>query len=100
MELYRAGPVHDRDAAVIRATYSKTSPPLRGTGDSQRIYRQGEPVRGAISRSSPGWPAAGAPRLPAGKSAVKELDLGGVEFAAAVLLPLGMDPHSESVLMV
>jgi hypothetical protein len=38
--------------------------------------------------------------LPAGKGTVQKLDLGGLEFAAAALLPLSVDPHSKGVFLL
>lgn len=43
-------------------------------------------------RSPPGSAATGSPRLPPGKGIIEELDLHGVEVAAAPFEPLGVDP--------
>src|SRR6478672_9071384 len=50
-----------------------------------------------LSRSTPARAAPGPPGLPPGNGGVQELGLHRVELAAAVLVPLGMDPHAEGV---
>ena len=55
------------------------------------------PLGGATFRSPPGRAAPGPPGLPSGNGVVQELDLHWVEFAAAVFVPLGVDPHPEGV---
>lgn len=47
-----------------------------------------------VSRLPPGWAAPGPAGLPSGDGAVQELDLVGSEVAAAVFVPLGVDPHA------
>ncbi len=49
------------------------------------------------SRSPAGLSAPGSPVLPAGDRGIQELDSGRVELGPAVLVPLGMDPHSKGV---
>jgi hypothetical protein len=48
-------------------------------------------------RTGVGWAAPGPSDLPAGNGLIQELDPGGVEFAAAVFVPLAVDPHPEGV---
>ena len=45
-----------------------------------------------------GWAPPGPSDLPTGNGPIQELDPGGVEVAAAVFVPLGVDPHPEGVL--
>jgi hypothetical protein len=45
----------------------------------------------------PGWAAPGPSGLPTGHGLIQALDPGGVEVAAAVFVPLGVDPHPEGV---
>lgn len=50
-----------------------------------------------MAGSSPGRAAPGPSGPPPGNGGVQKFDLFSFEFAAALFLPLGMQPHAESM---
>src|SRR4051794_36053935 len=73
-----------------------------GTGEPQRVYRPAKRSWGVCRHGAdlcllPGRAAPGPSGPPTGDGAVQEPDLFSVELAAAVFVPLGVDPHPEAV---